>query len=171
MAEAVPLGSLGAALAGELGLSVVVAAPLVDLRVSMALPDADTAQVLGLLRAHYGVGSTFSQGVLSLEEREELLRRLLVVEPEPLVMQLVSVAGLPAAQVASAWCEQAASSRGMASVIGGHLLVRDSEERLRMLERMLEALRGQESLEGQVELEPRSEEPSGVELDTALEGS
>ena len=97
MAEAVPLGSLGAALASELGLSVVVAAPLVDLRVSLALPDTDTARLLGLLRAHYGVGSTFTQGVLSLEEREELLERLLLVEPAPLIAELSPVEGLPAA--------------------------------------------------------------------------
>ncbi|HYI02165.1 hypothetical protein [Hyalangium sp.] len=166
VAEAVPLGSLGAALASELGFSVVVAAPLVDLRVSLALPDTDTARLLGLLRAHYGVGSTYAQGVLSLEEREELLERLLLVEPAPIITQLVPVDGLPAEQIASAWCEQAASSRGMASVIGGHLLVKDSEERIRILGRMIGALRGIQSLaDGQSGGEPRPDESPGVDLE------
>lgn len=168
MAEAVPLGSLGAALANELGMSVVVAAPLVDLRVSLALPDTDTARLLGLLRAHYGVGSTFTQGVLSLEEREELLQRLLLVEPAPLVTQLVPVEGLPGEQIASAWCEQAASSRGMASVIGTHLLVKDSEERVRLLWRMIDALRGTKPLSDGQPGGPSSE-PPGVELEPELE--
>jgi hypothetical protein len=170
VAEAVPLGSLGAALASELGFSVVVAAPLVDLRVSLALPDTNTARLLGLLRAHYGVGSTYAQGVLSLEEREELLERLLLVEPAPLITQLVPVDGLPAEQIASAWCEQAASSRGMASVIGGHLLVKDSEERIRILGRMIGALRGIQSLadgqsDGQPGGETRPDESPGVDLE------
>jgi hypothetical protein len=172
MAEAVPLGSLGAALANELGLSVVVAAPLVDLRVSLALPVTDTARLLGLLRAHYGVGSTFTQGVLSLEEREELLQRLLLVEPAPLVVRLVPVADLPAEQVASAWCEQWASSRGMASVVGEHLLVKDSEERIRLLWRMMDVLRGTQPLaDEQSGGEARPEAPPGVELEPGLEGS
>ncbi|WP_224246764.1 hypothetical protein [Hyalangium gracile] len=171
VAEAVPLGSLGAALASELGMSVVVAAPLVDLRVSLALPDTDTARLLGLLRAHYGVGSTFTQGVLSLEEREELLERLLLVEPSPLITQLVPVEGLPAEQIASAWCEQAASSRGMASVIGEHLLVKDSEERVRLVWRMIDALRGRKPLpEEQSGAEARPEESPGVDLEPDLEG-
>lgn len=171
VAEAVPLGSLGAALSSELGLNVVIAAPLVDLRVSLALPDTDTARLLGLLRAHYGVGSTFTQGVLSLEEREELLERLLLVEPSPLVAQLVPVEGLPAEQVASAWCEQAASSRGMASVIGEHLLVKDSEERVRLVWRMIDALRGRKPLtEEQSGAETRPEESPGVDLEPDLEG-
>ncbi len=171
VAEAVPLGSLGAALASELGMSVVVAAPLVDLRVSLALPDTDTGRLLGLLRAHYGVGSTFTQGVLSLEEREELLERLLLVEPAPLVAQLVPVEGLPAEQIASAWCEQAASSRGMASVIGEHLLVKDSEERVRLVWRMIDALRGRKPLtEEQSAAEARPEESPGVDLEPDLEG-
>jgi hypothetical protein len=171
MAEAVPIGSLGAALASELGVSVVVAAPLVDLRVSLALPDTDTARLLGLLRAHYGVGSTFTQGVLSLEEREELLARLLLVEPSPLITELVPVKGLPAQQVASAWCEQAASSHGMASVVGENLLVKDSEERLRMLWRIIEALRGKKPLQDdQPGDEARPEEALGVELGPDLEG-
>ncbi len=171
MAEAVPIGSLGAALASELGLSVVVAAPLVDLRVSLALPDTDTARLLGLLRAHYGVGSTFTQGVLSLEEREELLARLLLVEPSPLITELVPVKGLPAQQVASAWCEQAASSHGMASVVGEHLLVKDSEERLRMLGRIIEALQGRKPLQDELHGgEARPEESLGVELGPDLEG-
>jgi hypothetical protein len=171
MAEAVPLGSLGAALATELGLSVVVAAPLVDLRVSLALPDTDTARLLGLLRAHYGVGSTYTQGVLSLEEREELLQRLLLVEPAPLIAQLVPVVGLPGEQIASAWCEQAASSRGMASVIGNHLLVKDSEERIQLLWRMIDALRGTRPLPGgQVDEGASPEETPGVELEPDLEG-
>jgi hypothetical protein len=166
IAEAAPLGSLGAALASELGMSVVVAAPLVDLRVSLALPDTDTARLLGLLRAHYGVGSTYTQGVLSLEEREELLERLLLVEPAPLITQLIPVDGLPAAQIASAWCEQAASSRGMASVVGGHLLVKDSEERIRILGRMIGALRGTQSLvDGQPDGDARPEESPGVDLE------
>lgn len=171
IAEAVPLGSLGAALASELGLSVVVAAPLVDLRVSLALPDTDTARLLGLLRAHYGVGSTFTQGVLSLEEREELLERLLLIEPAPLMAQLVALDGLPAEQIASAWCEQAASSRGMASVIGDHLLVKDSEERIRLLGRIIDALRGTKPLtEGQSGGETRPEESPGVDLEPDVEG-
>jgi hypothetical protein len=171
MAEAVPIGSLAAALADELGLSVVVAAPLVDLRVSLALPDTDTARLLGLLRAHYGVGSTFTQGVLSLEEREELLARLLLVEPSPLITELVPVKGLPAQQVASAWCEQAASSHGMASVVGDHLIVKDSEERLRMLGRIIEALQGKKPLQDDsLGGEGRPEEPLGVELGPDLEG-
>lgn len=165
IAEAAPLGALGAAMASELGMSVVVAAPLVDLRVSLALPDTDTARLLGLLRAHYGVGSTYTQGVLSLEEREELLERLLLVEPAPLITQLIPVEGLPAAQIASAWCEQAASSRGMASVVGKHLLVKDSEERIRILGRMIGALRGTQPLtEGQPDDE-RPEESPGVDLE------
>ncbi|KFE60853.1 hypothetical protein [Hyalangium minutum] len=165
IAEAAPLGALGAAMASELGMSVVVAAPLVDLRVSLALPDTDTARLLGLLRAHYGVGSTYNQGVLSLEEREELLERLLLVEPAPLITQLIPVEGLPAAQIASAWCEQAASSRGMASVVGKHLLVKDSEERIRILGRMIGALQGTQSLtEGQPDDE-RPEESPGVDLE------
>jgi len=167
IAEAVPLGSLGAALANELGLSVVVAAPLVDLRVSLALPETDTARLLGLLRAHYGVGSTYTQGVLSLEEREELLQRLLLVEPAPLITQLVPVSGLPAEQVAGAWCEQAASSRGMASVIGEHVLVKDSEARVQLLWRMIDALRGRQPLEGQPSDVPPGETP-GVELEPDL---
>ncbi|MDY7227819.1 hypothetical protein [Hyalangium rubrum] len=158
VAEAIPLGSLGAGLASELGLSVVVAAPLVELRVSLALPDTDVSRLLGLLRAHYGVGSTFTQGVLSLEEREELLQRLLLVEPAPLVTQLVPVGGLPAEQVAGAWCEQSASSRGIASVIGEDLLVKDSEPRIRMLRHMIDALRVRKPMEPPtvpaVELEP-----------------
>jgi hypothetical protein len=171
IAEAVPLGSLGAAMASELGLSVVIAAPLVDLRVSLALPDTDTALLLGLLRAHYGVGSTFTQGVLSLEEREELLERLLLVEPSPLVAQLVPVSGLPAEQIASAWCEQAASSRGMASVIGDHVLVKDSEERIRVLGRMIDALRGIKPLsEEQSGGETRPDESPGVDLEPDVEG-
>jgi len=168
IAEAVPLGSLGAALANELGLSVVVAAPLVDLRVSLALPETDTAKLLGLLRAHYGVGSTYTQGVLSLEEREELLQRLLLVEPAPLMTQLVPVGGLPAEQVAGAWCEQAASSRGMASVIGEHVLVKDSEARIQMLWRMIDALRGRRPLEGQSPSELPPGEAPGVELEPDL---
>jgi hypothetical protein len=171
MAEAVPLGSLGAALASELGLSVVVAAPLVDLRVSLALPDTDTTRLLGLLRAHYGVGSTFTQGVLSLEEREELLERLLLVEPAPLVAQLVPVEGLPAEQIAGAWCEQAASSRGMASVIGTHVLVKDSEERVRLLWRMVDVLRGGKPLgEAQPEGAGSPDEVPAVDLDPDLDG-
>lgn len=171
MAEAVPIGSLAAALASELGMSVVVAAPLVELRVSLALPDTDTARLLGLLRAHYGVGSTFTQGVLSLEEREELLARLLLVEPSPLITELVPVKGLPAQQVASAWCEQAASSHGMASVVGESLLVKDSEERLRMLARIIEALQGKKPLQDdQPGDEARPEEALGVELGPDLEG-
>ena len=166
IAEAAPLGALGAALASELGMSVVVASPLVDLRVSLALPDTNTARLLGLLRAHYGVGSTYTQGVLSLEEREELLERLLLVEPAPLITQLIPVEGLPAAQIASAWCEQAASSRGMASVVGGHLLVKDSEERIRILGRMIGALRGTQSLtDGQPDGDTRPEESPGVDLE------
>jgi hypothetical protein len=171
VAEAVPLGSLGAALASELGLSVVVASPLVDLRVSLALPETDTARLLGLLRAHYGVGSTFTQGVLSLEEREELLERLLLVEPSPLIAQLVPVDGLPAEQIASAWCEQAASSRGLASVIGEHLLVKDSEERVRLLWRMIEALRSAKPLaDGQPGADTQPEESPGVDLEPDVEG-
>jgi hypothetical protein len=171
MAEAVPLGSLGAALASELGLSVVVAAPLVDLRVSLALPDTDTTRLLGLLRAHYGVGSTFTQGVLSLEEREELLERLLLVEPAPLIAQLVPVEGLPAEQIASAWCEQAASSRGMASVIGTHVLVKDSEERVRLLWRMVDVLRGGKPLgEDPSEGDTRPDESPAVDLEPDLGG-
>jgi hypothetical protein len=165
VAEAVPLGSLGAALASELGLSVVVASPLVDLRVSLALPETDTAKLLGLLRAHYGVGSTYTQGVLSLEEREELLQRLLLVEPAPLMSQLIPVGGLPAEQIAGAWCEQAASSRGMASVIGEHLLVKDSEARIQLLWGMIAALRGNKLLDGQVPSGGRLEQPPGVELE------
>ncbi|HEX8699998.1 MAG TPA: hypothetical protein VF815_14235 [Myxococcaceae bacterium] len=168
IAEAVPLGSLGAAMASELGLSVVVASPLVDLRVSLALPETDTAKLLGLLRAHYGVGSTYTQGVLSLEEREELLQRLLLVEPAPLMSQLVPVSGLPAEQVAGAWCEQAASSRGMASVIGDHLLVKDSEARIQLLSRMIDALRGKRPLDEQSPSEPPPEESPGVELEPDL---
>ncbi len=171
VAEAVPIGSLGAALASELGISVVVAAPLVELRVSLALPDTDTARLLGLLRAHYGVGSTFTQGVLSLEEREELLARLLLVEPSPLITELVPVKGLPAQQVASAWCEQAASSHGMASVVGDHLIVKDSEERLRMLGRIIEALQGKKPIQdGPPGGGVRPDESLGVELGPDLEG-
>jgi hypothetical protein len=140
----------------------------VDLRVSLALPATDTAKLLGLLRAHYGVGSTFTQGVLSLEEREELLQRLLLVEPAPLVTQLVPVGGLPAEQIAEAWCEQAASSRGMASVIGENVLVKDSEARIQTLWRMIEALRGNRPLDGQSPSEVRPEESPGVELEPDL---
>lgn len=165
IAEAAPLGALGAAMASELGMSVVVAAPLVDLRVSLALPDTDTARLLGLLRAHYGVGSTYTQGVLSLEEREELLERLLLVEPAPLMTQLIPVEGLPAEQIASAWCEQAASSRGMASVVGKHLLVKDSEERIRILGRMIGALQGTHSLMDAPPDDGRPEESPGVDLE------
>jgi hypothetical protein len=142
-----------------------VAAPLVDLRVSLALPETDTARLLGLLRAHYGVGSTYTQGVLSLEEREELLQRLLLVEPAPLMSQLVPVKGLPAEQIAGAWCEQAASSRGMASVVGENLIVKDSEARIQVLWRMIEALRGKRPLEAQPASEAPPDESPGVELE------
>ena len=84
---------------------------------------------------------------------------------------LSKVEGLPAEQVASAWCEQAASSRGIASVIGEHLLVKDSEERVRLVWRMIDALRGRKPLtEEQSGAETRPEESPGVDLEPDLEG-
>jgi hypothetical protein len=124
IAEAVPLGTLGAALALELGIGVVVAPSLVDLRVSLALPDTRVQGLLRRLRRHYGVEYTFREGVISLKDETE--ERLRSQASEMLFFHTYRLQGVSLEQVAAAWCAHGATSRGTASVVWDMLLVTDT---------------------------------------------
>ena len=103
---------------------MVVAPSLVDLRVSLALPDTRVRGLLRRLRRHYGVAYTLREGVLSLEdETEETLRSL---DSEVRIFHTFRLQGVSLEQVAAAWCAHGATSRGTASVVWDMLLVTDT---------------------------------------------
>jgi hypothetical protein len=79
-----------------------------------------------------------------LEDRIEVLRRR--YEAPELITQVLSVKGLPAEQVATAYCKQLAGEYGAATVISEALLVKDLPVQHERLEALLRALRGQERL-------------------------
>jgi type II secretory pathway component GspD/PulD (secretin) len=140
VAEAVPLGTLASALSRELGIGILVAPNLVDLRVSLALPEATAEEFFRLLHLHYDVAaSSGTDPVVVLEDRLEVLQERYEV-PE-LFVSVVSVKDLPVEDVAAVYCKLMAGERGSAYVIGDRLIVRgerNAHERLRALVRALQ---------------------------------
>lgn len=141
LAEAVPLGTFASALSRELERGIVVTPPLVDVRVSLTLPDTTAEELFRLLRVHYSVAESIGTHLILLEDGEEVRRRRF--EPQELLLQVVPVEGLPVEQVATAFCQQVASGRGSASVIGDLLLVKDDADALWRFQHLLDALRKQ----------------------------
>jgi type II secretory pathway component GspD/PulD (secretin) len=140
VAEAVPLGTLAAALSRELGLGIVVAPRLVDLRVSLSLPDSSAEALFNLLHLHYDVAAEAGMdSVIVLEDRLEVLHRH--YEPPEVLVQLIPVTGLPAADVASAYCKLMATERGSANVVGDVLIVKGERPNLERLNALIRALR------------------------------
>ncbi|MFL5346720.1 MAG: hypothetical protein ACJ8AT_18215 [Hyalangium sp.] len=143
VAEAVPLGTLASALSRELGLGIVVAPQLVDLRVSLALPDSSAEELFGLLDRHYAVASEMEKKpVIVLEDRRELLHRH--YESPELLVRFIPMTGLPAEDVAAAYCKLLATERGSANVVGDVLLVMGEQVALERLDAFIRALREQQ---------------------------
>lgn len=140
VAEAVPLGTLASAVSRELGVGIVVAPKLVDLRISLSLPETTAEEFFQLLQAHYDVAaSSGTAPVIVLEDRLEVLHEHYEV-PE-LLVSVISVKGVPVEDVAAVYCKLMAGERGSAYVIGDTLIVTGesrAQERLRVLLRALQ---------------------------------
>jgi hypothetical protein len=142
VAEAVPLGTLASALSRELGLGIVVAPGLVDLRVSLSLPEASAEEVFQLLDLHYGVVAEAGKDqVVVLEDRWEVLHRH--YEPPEAIVRLIPVTGLPAEDVADTYCKLLATEYGSANVIGDVLVVKGERVALERLDALIRALRAE----------------------------
>ncbi len=140
VAEAVPLGTLAAALSRELGLGIVVAPVLVDQRVSLALPDVTAEELFRLLHQHYDVAAELGEAqVIVLEDRLEVLHRH-YESPEALV-RIIPITGLPAEHVADVYCKLLATEYGSAYVVGDRLIVKGQSASLERLDALIQALR------------------------------
>jgi type II secretory pathway component GspD/PulD (secretin) len=142
VAEAVPLGTLAAALSRELGVGIAVAPSLVDARVSLALPDSTAEELFKLLGLLYDVvarASSSNDSLSILEDKAQWIQQRFF-EPPDLIVQLIPVEGLPAEQVATTYCKHFASTHGSATVIGDKLVVKDVRSSLERLQVLLKRL-------------------------------
>lgn len=143
VAEAVPLGTLASALSRELGLGIVVAPQLVDLRISLSLPDSSAEELFGVLAQHYDVAAEAGKNsLLVLEDERELLHRH--YEPPEALVRLIPVTGLPAEDVAAAYCKLLASEYGSVNVVGDVLIAKGTQVSLERLDALIRALREQQ---------------------------
>jgi hypothetical protein len=142
VAEAIPLGTLAAALSSELGIGVVTDASLVGVRVSVALPDASLGDLASVLRSEYRVWARFvDAGLTFTTPRREMERRRAEVSLTPLETRIVPLpASLSPAQVAATWCAASAGPHGAASVVGQALVVVDWVGPLTRLDELVKAL-------------------------------
>ena len=139
VAEAVPLGTLASAVSRELGLGIVVAPQLVDLRVSLSLPETTAEAFFQLLESHYDVtASSGRDPVIVLEDRLEVLHEH--YEVPPLLVRAISVKGLPVEDVGALYCKLLAGERGGAYAIGDMLIVKGEQSTMERLDAFVRAL-------------------------------
>lgn len=148
-AENVPLGSLAVHLGHAVPVSVIVESTLLAQPVSMSLQRATVGQLLEALRDDYRVVATFADGVLYFEseQRSAWLRGRPPAEERPnwprgrpdmdlppgrnatraviITRWLRAPQGVLPAELAQAYCLQMASPRGVATVVGEHVLISD----------------------------------------------
>ncbi len=145
LAEGVPLAAFAGALSDALGIAVTVDDASLGTRIALALPDIDVAGLWRLLATTQSIHvALYERTIHFTHDITELgaLDRPAPAPPETAGTETTLVTPpIEAEQFASAFCEQIASPRGAASVVGTRVLLSDVPERLKLAERMLAALR------------------------------
>ena len=131
LADAAPLHQLALALGQNLSMDVLVSEAAGNLLVSALYNDTSLATVLQMLRIEHGVTIQFDDGTLSID----------VPTPAcswcdlPLEVAMLDATVLPAPRtVAAVFCQDIASPRGSAAVIGDQLYIRDIPEAVQALQ-------------------------------------
>jgi hypothetical protein len=163
MADSVSLGSLATALGEAITAGVIVDPRLATLPVTLFLPDVEVRELAARLEGMYALRFEVAEGVLSLRWPPQPDD-----EVPPLIIEAIRLRGVvPAEQLASAFCHQIASARGSATVVGGGLVLRDTQARLDVGRNMIDEVEEQASQPQDLpveELAPLEPEPT-VERD------
>ena len=145
LAENVPLGIFAGALSDALGVGVVVKAPLVSVRVGLALPDIDMLELFRTLlfaqgveanvhdgRIHLGPNTWRAQFNLDLDSAERI--------PEDGYHEshlLTPPDSVPPEHLAAYFCDMVASSHGRAVIFGRKVVIDDDKEHVTRMQKLL----------------------------------
>lgn len=145
LAEGTPLAAFAGALSDALGIAVTVDQDMLGARVALAFPEID---LLGLWRA---LANTQSIQVTLYDrtihftryaiELGALDRKAQPLHEPPVIKTVLVTPTVEPEQFASAFCQQVASPRGEASVVGKRVLLSDGPDHLRRAEDLLKSLR------------------------------
>ncbi len=133
VAENVPLGVFAGALSDALGVGVIVSAPLVNVRIGLAVPDIDFPSLSRVLSRAQSVYTELYEGAIHFEpEPRNRSRSWNVDTPLPeyegglFETRLFRMPdSLPPDHFASFFCAALASPRGRAIVVGKHVVLQD----------------------------------------------
>jgi hypothetical protein len=151
VAENIPIGRLASELSRVLGIKIMTGQYISDRQVALSIHEISFTDFLILLAEEYEVEYQVdheNQTLIILADKdlhqykERLHARLMAsASIEPLKVRIIPVvAGLPPAQLAALYCDQIASERGSASVIGNNLLIKDQLEELTKFEGLINDL-------------------------------
>jgi hypothetical protein len=139
LAEGVPLGVLVPALGEVLGVPVVVAGELVEVRVSAAFSDVGLFDLFEALIVDYDVYPHWRDDTLYVTTPEQALQARR--RPRPVDTRVVRVPPeLPATQAAQLYCRQLRSPAGSAVLVGRRVVVRDRQDVIELYQQALHTL-------------------------------
>jgi hypothetical protein len=132
-ARMVPLGRLAAELGAALQANLLVDRRLVDVAVSLTLPDVTLAQLVEILEETHPLRATHAWGTLAFESEYTIQQRAVRgAELEPTDTRVIAVADSRRShQIAALFCSHFASPRGSATVVSDSIVVSDSGDRVR----------------------------------------
>lgn len=146
IAENVPLGVFAGALSDALGVGVVVEAPLVGVRVGLALPDVGILDLFRMLLYTQDVEAVVQDGRIHLEPNTWRGGSFnLDLDAAPLIPEggyheshlLTMPDSVPPQHFAAYFCDMLASSHGRAVVLGRQVLIDDDREHVTRVMRIL----------------------------------
>ncbi len=145
IAENVPLGVFAGALSEALGIGVVVTAPLVGVRVGLALPDVEMPDLLRLLSHTQGAHGIVHDGRIHFEPTDPTSRFNFDLDAWPPIPEagyheshvLAMPDSVPPEHFAAYFCDMIASSHGRAAVLGQSVIIDDDKVHVNRAEDIL----------------------------------
>ncbi len=136
IAENVPLGVFAGALSDALGIGVVVTAPLVGVRVGLALPDVEMIELFRVLSHTQGAHCIVHDGRIHIEPTDPTSRFNFDLDAWPPIPEtgyheshlLTMPDSVPPEHFAAYFCDMIASSHGRAVVFGQRVIIDDDKE-------------------------------------------